>query len=64
MKVPVVIVRSAAKSAWVVTKFAAGHLAKPVAKAVFLRATPFLLKSAGKFALKRGLPLAAKVALL
>lgn len=66
-KVPVVIVGSAAKGAWVTTKFVAGHVAKPVLKGIFLKAAPKM----GMFALKRSpgvakrvVPIAVKLALL
>ncbi len=56
--VAVVIVGSAAKAAWVTTKFTAKHVAKPVLKAVFLKAAPKLTL----YALKNSPRIAAKVA--
>ncbi len=65
--VAMVIVGSAAKAAWVTTKFVAKDIAKPVAKAILLKAAPkltvFALKSAPVVA-KRVLPAALKLALL
>src|SRR5688572_16104313 len=63
----VVIVKSVAKGAWVTTKFVAKDIAKPVAKAVLLKAVPkitvYALKASPRIA-KRVLPLALKLALL
>jgi hypothetical protein len=63
-KVPVVIVGTAARLTWATTKFTAQHFEKPVAKAVFLQATPaitkFALKNSGKYLL----PFATKLSLL
>ncbi len=63
-KVSVIIVKSAAKATWSVTKFAANTTVKPAAKIVFKKAAP----SVGKFALKKSakhlLPIAIKVAAL
>jgi hypothetical protein len=63
-KIPVVIVGSAAKATWVTTKFAAKHVAKPVAKAVVVKAGP----AVGKFALKNSakylLPFVVKLSVL
>jgi hypothetical protein len=60
----VIVVGSAAKGTWAVTKFAAKTTVKPVAKIVFTKAAP----SAAKFALKKSakhlLPVAVKVAAL
>ena len=65
--VGVIIVKSAAKAAWVTTKFVAKDIAKPVAKAVFIKAAPkltvYALKKSPMIA-KRVLPLAMKLALL
>lgn len=65
--IAVVIVGSAAKAAWVTTKFVAKDIAKPVAKTVLLKAAPkltiFALKSAPVIA-KRVLPIALKLAVL
>jgi hypothetical protein len=59
-RVPVIIVGSAARVTWATAKFTTKHLAGPLAKMVFVRATPAITK----FALKRGLPYAAKLSLL
>lgn len=60
----VIVVGSAAKASWSVTKFAVKTTAKPVAKTLFTRAAP----SAGKFVLKTSakhlLPVAVKLAAL
>lgn len=65
--VAVIIVRSAAKATWVTTKFVAKNIAKPVLKAVLLKAAPkvlmFTLKKAPLVA-KHALPWALKLALL
>jgi len=60
----VVIVGSAAKGTWVLTKFAAANIAKPVAKAVLLDATPAVTKFVIKNAAKELLPLALKLSVL
>lgn len=66
-KTGVIVVGSAAKVTWVTTKFAAKHVAKPVAKTVFLKAAPKLvvmgLKTSGTAA-KHLTPIAVKLALL
>lgn len=63
-KTAVVVVGSAVKGTWVVTKFSAKHLVKPVAKTVFLDLAP----AAGKFVVrssaKRLLPVAIKLSVL
>ncbi|MBK9216206.1 MAG: hypothetical protein IPM59_11530 [Chloracidobacterium sp.] len=63
----VIIVKSAAKATWVTTKFVAKNVAKPVLKAVLLKAAPkvliFTLKNAPVVA-KHALPWALKLALL
>jgi hypothetical protein len=63
-KASVIVVRSAAKATWAVTKFAVKTTVKPGAKLVFAKAAP----AAGKFALKKSakhlLPLAVKFAAL
>lgn len=65
--VAVIIVKSAAKATWVTTKFVAKNIAKPVLKAVLLKAVPkvliFTLKKAPLIA-KHALPWALKLALL
>ncbi|MFT3745513.1 MAG: hypothetical protein QM785_14625 [Pyrinomonadaceae bacterium] len=65
-KVAVVIVGSAAKSAWVTTKFVTKHAVWPVAKTALMtvpKQTAVLgLKTAG-FSLKKGIPAAGKVGL-
>ena len=63
-KVPVVVVGSAAKGAWVTTKFTTKYVVAPVAKEVFLEATPAIAKFAAKNVLKYGIPIAAKWAIL
>ncbi|MBL8182605.1 MAG: hypothetical protein JNL64_13455 [Blastocatellia bacterium] len=67
-KVTVVIIKSAAKTAWATTKFAAKDVAKPilvgVAKPLLLKVTPqitmFALKLTGN-SLKKGIPIATKL---
>ena len=63
-KVGVIVVGSAAKVAWGVTKFTAKHVVKPIAKTLFVRAAP----TAGKFVLKKSakyvLPFVAKLSVL
>ena len=63
-KVPVIVVGSAAKATWVTTKFTAQHFAKPVAKAVFLEATPAVTKFAVTNSVKYLLPFAVKLSIL
>jgi hypothetical protein len=65
-KAAVIIVGQSAKLAWQTTKFTASEMAKPVAKAVFLKATPALTKFGLKLtgrALKKGLPVVQKLAI-
>ena len=66
-KVAVVVVGSAAKVAWGATKIVAKDIAKPVAKAVFLKAAPkltiFMLKQSGALA-KFALPWALRLSVL
>lgn len=67
-EVSVVVIKSAAKTAWATTKFAAKDVAKPIlvgiAKPLLLKATPqitmFLLKLTGK-SLQKGIPIATKL---
>lgn len=63
-KAAVIVVGSAAKATWAVTKFAVKTTVKPAAKIVFTKAAP----AAGKFALKKSakhlLPIAIKFAAL
>ena len=63
----IVVIGSAAKVGWVTTKFAAKHVAKPVAKTLLVKGGPkaakFMLKSSG-FGAKHLLPIAVKLALL
>lgn len=67
-KVSVVVIKSAAKTAWATTKFAAKDVAKPilvgVAKPLLLKAAPqvtvFVLKLTGN-SLKKGIPIATKL---
>ena len=63
----VFIVGSAAKSAWVTTKFTAKHVVKPVLKTVFVKALPkmtlYALKKSPTIA-KKITPTAIKLALL
>ena len=63
-KVPLVIVGSAAKGTWVTTKVTTKYVVAPVAKEVFLEATPAMAKFAAKNVLKYGVPIAAKWVLL
>lgn len=63
-KAAVIIVGQSAKLAWQTTKFTASEMAKPVAKAVFLKVTPKLTKYGLKLtgqALKKGMPVAQKL---
>lgn len=62
-QVTVVIVKSAAKTAWVTTKFAAKDVAKPILFKLLPVVTKYSFKFSG-FAVKRLLPHAAKLALL
>ena len=62
-KVAVIIVKSAAKTAWVTTKFAAKDLAKPILFKLLPIVTKFTLRATG-VAAKRLLPHAAKLAIL
>ncbi len=66
-KTVVIVVGSAAEAGWVVTKFTAKQVAKPVAKTIFLKAVPkltvFVLKNSSTFARKLA-PQALKIALL
>ncbi len=67
-KVSVVVIKSAAKTAWATTKFAAKDVAKPIlvgiAKPLLLKATPqitmFALKLTGQ-SLQKGIPIATKL---
>lgn len=59
-KVAVVIIGSAAKSAWVITKFSAKHFAKPAAKFLLLKAPFAALKISGR-STKSLLPVAARL---
>ena len=65
--VAVIVVKSAAKAAWVTTKFVAKDIAKPVFQAVIIKAAPkltvYALKKSPMIA-KRVLPYALKLALL
>ena len=63
-KVPLIIVGSAAKTTWVTTKFTTKYVVAPVAKQIFLEATPAMVKFAAKNALRYGVPIAAKWAIL
>ena len=62
--VATVVVSSAAKGTWAVTAFTVKTIAKPVAKAVFLKATPAVTKLALKYAAKETLPIALKLSVL
>jgi hypothetical protein len=66
-KAAVIVVGSAAKVSWEFTKFAAGRVAKPVAKAIIVKGAPkaamFMLKSTGLGA-KYALPWVVKLSLL
>lgn len=65
--VAIFVVGTAAKSAWVTTRFTAKHVVKPVLKTVFVRALPkmtvYALKKSPKIA-KKLTPTAMKLALL
>ena len=60
----VLVVRSAAKGTWVVTKATGKYVLLPVAKSMFVKAAP----AAGKFILRRSakylIPTALKLAML
>jgi hypothetical protein len=60
----VLVIGSAARGTWAVTKFATRTVAKPVAKTVFLKAAPAVTKFALKNTAKRALPLFVKLSLL
>jgi hypothetical protein len=64
-RIAVIVVGQGAKAAWKVTKFTAADVAKPIAKGIFLKATPALtrfgLKMTGKV-IKKGLPVVQKLA--
>lgn len=66
-KVPIIIVGSAAKAGWEITKFGTKHLAAPVAKTLFFRAGPkagmYVLKNTA-LGVKYGVPLALKLSIL
>lgn len=66
--VGVIIVKSAAKVGWVVTKAVAKDVALPITKAVLLKATPrlteYAVKTVAPVIVKRALPIALKLALL
>ena len=64
VKVPIVVVGSAAKATWVTTKFTTQHFAKPVAKAVFIHATPAVTKFAVTNSAKYLLPFVVKLSIL
>ncbi len=61
-----VVVKETAKVAWKTTKFTAGEIAAPVAKAIVVKAAPkvslFVLKQSGNL-LEKGAPIAAKLLL-
>jgi hypothetical protein len=63
-RVPVVIVGSAARVTWATTKFTAKHVAGPVAKTLFIKATPEAAKLALKTSAKYLLPFATRLSLL
>lgn len=67
-KVGVIIVKSAAKVGWVVTKAVVKDVALPITRMVLLKATPrlteFAVKRVGPVVAKRLLPIALKLALL
>ncbi|HMM80528.1 MAG TPA: hypothetical protein PKC65_10945 [Pyrinomonadaceae bacterium] len=62
-KVAVVVVKSAAKGTWAVTKFTAKNVAKPILFKLLPKAAKFALKGTG-LAAKHLLPYAAKLAVL
>ena len=59
-----IIVGTAGKAAWGTTKFVAKHVAKPVAKTIFLKMTPAVTKFVIKNSAKHLLPVAIKIAAL
>lgn len=58
-KAAYIITKETAKIAWKTTKFTAGEVAAPVAKAIIVKAAP----KATIFLVKRGTPIAAKLLL-
>jgi hypothetical protein len=58
-KISYIVVKESAKIAWKTTKFTAGEVAAPVAKAIVVKAAP----KAAIFIVKRGTPIAAKLLL-
>jgi hypothetical protein len=66
-KVPIIIVGSAARAGWKITKFTTVRIAKPIAKTLVVRGAPkatlFVLKSTGVGA-KYLLPWAVKLSVL
>lgn len=60
----VVVVGSAARGAWSVTRFTAKHVVAPVAKTIFLKAAPAVAKFALKNSAKHLLPVAVKLSAL
>jgi len=62
-KVAAVVVKSAAKGTWAVTKFTAKNVAKPILFKLVPKAAKFALKGTG-LAAKQLLPYAAKLAVL
>jgi len=63
-KAVVIVVGSAAKSAWVTTEFVTKNVAGPVAKTVLIKMAPKIAGFAFKQAAKKALPLAVKLSLL
>ena len=58
-KATYIVVRETAQIAWATTKFTAGEVAAPVAKAIVVKATPKVTI----FLVKRGTPIVAKLLL-
>lgn len=58
-KVAYIVTKETAKVAWKTTKFSAGEIAAPIAKAIVVKAAPKVTL----FILKRGTPIAAKLLL-
>jgi hypothetical protein len=65
-KISYIVVKESAKIAWKTTKFTAGEVAAPVAKAIVVKVAPkvtiFMLKQSGNV-IERATPLALKAAI-
>lgn len=65
-KVTYIVVKETAKIAWKTTKFTAGEIAAPIAKAIIVKAAPkvtlFMLKQSGNV-IEKATPIALKAAI-